>query len=101
MIESAGTHTWAGEAAAETVAVMRALYGIDISGHRPKSLTEVPLSIYDKIIALSPGVAEFIRGIYPQVKDKLICWDIEDPYEGGPEAFERCARRIETFVDEL
>lgn len=98
LIDSAGTHSWATEAAADTVAVMRTLYEIDISGHRPKSLSTVPVDIYDRIVALSPGVADFIRANYPQVAEKVICWDIDDPYQLGRGAFERCARQIERHV---
>jgi protein-tyrosine-phosphatase len=98
LVDSAGTHAWSSSPAAETVAVMRELYDIDIRGHRPKKLNQVPLRVYDRIFALSPAVAAFIKTNYPQASDKLTLWDIEDPYEAGGEAFRRCARRIERHL---
>ena len=100
-IDSAGTHTWASEPAAETIAVMRSLYKLDISGHRPKSLAEVRLDSYDKIVALCTEVAEFIADKYPAAREKIVIWEIGDPYQGGRGAFERCARQIETLIDTL
>lgn len=101
LIDSAGTNAWSDSPPAETVAVMRDLYGLDISRHRPKKLADVPLDVYDHIVALSPEVADHIRFNYPGVSEKLICRDILDPYQDGIGAFERCARQIEESLKEL
>jgi protein-tyrosine phosphatase len=98
LVDSAGTHAWSSSPAAETVAVMRELYDIDIRGHRPKKLDQVSLQVYDRIFALSPAVADFIKTNYRQANDRLTLWEIEDPYEAGGEAFRRCARRIERHL---
>ena len=56
------------------------------------------LDAFDHIVALSPQVDAHIRSYYPQVTEKLISWDIDDPYQDGPDAFERCARQIEVAL---
>lgn len=95
LIDSAGTNSWADRAATETCEMLAEEYGIDISSHRPKRLEDVPLAVFDHVVALSADVRDFLNHHYPQVREKLICWEIADPYEMGGPAFMMCALEIE------
>jgi protein-tyrosine phosphatase len=46
----------------------------------PQSLDEKNLKDYDLIVAMDPKVKGAISGNYPNCKEKIIGWNIRDPY---------------------
>ncbi len=82
----------AGRLPRETIAMM-AEKGIDVSGHFPKSLDEVPWDGFDVVVNMSgfplPGV--------PHVQD----WKVDDPLGGKEAKFRRVREEIEQRVQAL
>ena len=99
--ESAGTHAWSGSAAPEAIAVMRSKFGIDISSHRSRNVRDLRLDDFDRIIAMDSSVAESLMMAYPNIRSRLISWEIIDPVGKGVEVYERSARQILEHIREL
>lgn len=98
--ESAGIAPFGACATKEALEVMRK-FGVDISSHKPKHVTEVPLQNFDLIVALDSFVGECLRSYYNVPAEKLIIWDIDDPFMKGLGAYERCAREIYAHIQKL
>lgn len=69
-------------------------YGVDLMSHRAKSVTDVAVSEFDHIIAMDSTVYDSVVGKYPDVEDRTIQWDIEDPFYGTIESYRKCAEEI-------
>ena len=98
IVESAGITPYGDKAAAEAIEVMQRDFCIDISGHQPKGVSYLLLNDFDYIIALDPYVFDHLRIYFQLVKEKLIKWNIDDPFTEGIEVFRECARDIQTCV---
>ncbi|MCW7074929.1 MAG: low molecular weight phosphatase family protein [Candidatus Methanospirare jalkutatii] len=98
--ESAGIAPFGTCATKEALEVMRK-FGVDISSHKPKHVTEVPLQNFDLIVALDSFVGECLRLYYDVPAEKLVIWDIDDPFMKGLGAYERCAREIYAHIQKL
>ncbi len=99
--ESAGIVPHGDSATSDAVAVVRDLFGIDISSHRPKEVAPDSLATSDYIVALDSYVTNRLREDFGVTSSQLIQWEVKDPYLSGREGYERCAREIETNVREL
>ena len=97
-IESAGLSPVFEGAVEKTVEIMKDLYGADISAHRTRSITEVEAERFDYIIVLDAAVHEMLRYRYPHLRDRLILWDIPDPFEQDFEAYKRTAEKIRQLI---
>ena len=102
--ESAGIEPPMDSATSDTVAVVRDLFKIDISSHRPKKVTPDFLATFDYIVALDSYVAACLRQDFGVTSSQLVQWEVKDPYLSVREAYERreayeqCAKEIETNV---
>jgi protein-tyrosine-phosphatase len=94
-VESAGVAPAFEGAQPDAVEVMRALYGVDISSHRTRSVFVLDLGVFDWIIALDAYVFDMLTSRYPDRGDRLVLWDIDDPFGRPRAAYERSARLIE------
>jgi len=65
----------------------QAARGLDISGHRPRDLADLDLTVFDRIIVLDRNVAAEID--LPAGPASLV-WDIPDPYGRSLEEYRRC-----------
>jgi protein-tyrosine-phosphatase len=101
--ESTGTHAMRGKPAAkDAVEVMRSRFNIDISTHRCRNATDVPMDDFDYIVAMDESVADDLRRMCSQINARLMeSWNIDDPIAGGLEAYERSAREIEKRIEKL
>lgn len=99
--DSAGVSPASGPVFPEMAAVVRDLYGADMSRHRPRHVLEFPVAEYDYIIAMDSAV--FMRlSELPQIPhDRLLGWEIADPAGLGFEAYEQAAFVIEENIDRL
>lgn len=97
-IESAGLSPVFEGAVGEAVEIMKDLYGIDISSHRTRSVSEVEREHFDYIIILDAAVYEILKYRYPILLDRLILWDIADPFGQSREAYERAAEKIRDLI---
>ncbi|MGQ9649091.1 MAG: L-threonylcarbamoyladenylate synthase [Phycisphaerae bacterium] len=97
-VESAGTSAFAG--ASPSPAAVRALEarGIDISGHRARTLTSDLISRADYIFAMTASHATMVASLGPNAGTLVRTIDqedIDDPVGGGDEVYRQCADRIE------
>jgi protein-tyrosine-phosphatase len=103
--DSAGVAPAEGPVFPVMAAVVRELYGADMSGHRPRHVLDRPVSEYDYIIAMDSAI--FIRlSKMPEIpQDRLLGWEIADPAGLGYEAYEHTAELIEenleNFLDRI
>lgn len=76
------------------VRLMQDIYGIDLSTHRPKKISDLPK--IDIIVTMGCGVAcPVIPGA------RRIAWQIDDPVGKGDEAYRLAIAEIETKVKSL
>lgn len=72
--------------------------GIDISAYRPRRLDNSLINSSDIIIAMRPSYATRLSTYFEVPEDKIVTWDIDDPYNQPLEAY---LRRIEEIVENL
>ena len=97
-VESAGLSSVFEGAVEDTVEIMEDLYGVDISSHRTRSVTEVEPERLDYIIVLDAGVHEMLKYRYPRLLDRMILWDIPDPFGQEWEAYKITAEKIRQLI---
>ena len=94
-IRSAGIAATRGPASDEAVLVMKFVYGMDISDHVARPLTDFELLAFDYIIAMDFAIYSRLRDLMTIPEEKLYGWDIEDPLGLGIDAFKETALKIE------
>jgi protein-tyrosine-phosphatase len=100
--ESAGIAAYSeNPASAEAVVAIFEDYSIDISGHRARHVSEVPLENFDFIFALDSLVYQYLRKLDKIPPDKLIQWDIDDPVGLPKVAFKQVARKLESNLEQF
>ncbi|MCJ7587827.1 MAG: low molecular weight phosphatase family protein [Candidatus Aminicenantes bacterium] len=85
----------------ESVIVIRALYGIDIRDHKPRSVAAVDPGRFDFVIAMDLYVYEKLMEAAVVPEDKLYAWDIDDPLGRGVEAYFAAAEKIRDRLDQF
>ena len=70
-IESAGTWAIPGEPAISEVIVPARRFGIDLSGHRSRRVSERLLSMYDLVLVMQAGQKEALLSEFPQLKERV------------------------------
>ena len=99
-VESAGISSSFESAAIESIETMKRDYGINISAHIPRAVSQIDLNAFDRIIALDSYVERQLKS-YQVPSERLITWNIEDPFGQGIEVYRECARKIKKKIDEL
>lgn len=97
-IGSAGLAPFSKSAAREAVEILKELYGIDISEHRPRAVTYIDFDRVDLIIGLDSSVYSYFLYAYPHLSEKLLHWEIEDPYGKDSNAFKETAEKIQEHI---
>jgi protein-tyrosine phosphatase len=69
-------------------------YGVDLMGHLSKSITDVAISEFDHVIAMDSDIFNSVIKAYPDVEDRTIQWQIEDPFYGTIDTYRSCAEEI-------
>ncbi len=98
-IESAGLAPVLNGATHEAVEICQEEHGIDISHHITRSVADIPITFFDLIVILDSYVFEALKNRYPSLSDRLILWDIEDPYGQDRTAFQKTAEKIKTLIE--
>jgi protein-tyrosine-phosphatase len=91
-VESAGLMPAFESAAPDAVSVLKGLFDVDISQHRPRDILELSLDRYDHIIILDTYVYNTLSKLRKDLSDKLVLWNTEDPFGQDREAYERVAQ---------
>lgn len=90
-----------GESSPNAMAIKAASeYGADISGHISTRLSDEVVEGADRVLCMTGDQAELLSGLGIPV-GKLEINDIEDPYGGTQEDYDRAARRIARAVEAL
>jgi protein-tyrosine phosphatase len=67
----------------------------------PESLSSKQLKDYDLIVAMQQGHKDAVLSRCAECENKIVVWNIEDPYFVEREDAERIYRQIEHKVEEL
>ena len=120
---SAGISVFDGDTASpQAIEVMKDLWGIDLSSHRSKTLTEADINEYHLILTMTRSHKGFLVSMYPKAKDKIFTLkefaldidnsnssgseynyslDITDPYGKSVQVYKRSAEEIKYIIDKL
>lgn len=99
-IESAGLSPILDTAADDAIRIMQEVYEVDISGHVPKNVVEMPLREYDLIIVLDSYVYNTIKKLAVDLADRLVLWNIQDPYGRDRDVYRQVAETIWSNIQE-
>ena len=94
-VASAGLAADGGPASEEAVLVMGIGYGIDITGHVARTISEYDLGTFDYGVALDLAVYSRLRALKIVPDDRLYGWDIADPLGRGYDAHKEAALKID------
>jgi len=95
LVESAGTMDLEGRGASWSALEVAADNGLDISHHASRQVNRSMLEGADVIVAMTKAHAEYMAGILPRVEEKVIVWDVPDPYGFQKETYEAVYALIE------
>jgi len=84
--------------ATNAVETLKAEFGLDVSDHVPRSVHEVDLTTFDYVVAMDKSIAKHLTGVS---KDRLIVWQIADPYGDDLSEYRRRALEIMQQVTNL
>jgi protein-tyrosine phosphatase len=68
--------------------------GMDIRNHRSRGMDSLSLDRFTHLVAMTPGIAGRLSNVFSAPKDRIVEWNIPDPYGKGIDAYRECARRI-------
>jgi protein-tyrosine-phosphatase len=102
-VESAGTHAHIRDPpAANAVKIIRDKFGIDISKHRSRNVSDVHIENFDYVVPMADDIHDYMMNTYPGLGDKLLpSWGIDDPYGGDRHIYEETADSIQKHVEEF
>ncbi len=98
-IESTGLAPVFDGAVTEAVDVLLEIYGIDISSHCTRNITDVPLDEFDRIIVLDVYVYQTLLRRHSKLSDKFDLWDIEDPFGKNLDTFKKTAASLQKKIE--
>lgn len=97
-VSSAGVRPQQPADAKSAIETLKNEFGLDVSGHAPRSLQDIDLGAFDHVIVLDKAVAGRLTGV---PKNKLIVRHIDDPWDDDPSEYRQCALRIMQVVNAL
>lgn len=68
--------------------------GMDIRNHRSRGIDSLSLDRFTHVVAMTPSIAGRLSNVFSAPKDRIVEWNIPDPYGKGIEAYRECARHI-------
>jgi protein-tyrosine-phosphatase len=101
VVESAGTSPVYDGAQPEAIQVVLELFGEDISRHKTRHVRDVQLDGFDYIVALDSLVFEVLKKSYELPEEKLLWWEIIDPFGNGLEDYKNTAWIIHHYIDKI
>lgn len=92
-IKSFGLAAFGGEPASDYAVAVMQQSNIDISGHRSTPLNRYALAEAELVVCMTEAHGNVLLqvGVPPE---RLIIFDIPDPYKGTLEDYQRCAEKI-------
>ncbi|MEM2256001.1 MAG: hypothetical protein QXT06_01730 [Candidatus Bathyarchaeia archaeon] len=74
---------------------------LDLLKKRPEGLWEKRLIEYDLIVAMEPIHKDYILKLCPQCRNKIVVWNIPDPYLMDKSDMQKIFHQIKAKVTEL
>jgi len=101
-VASAGVAAEVGDGAApNAVRALRDARGLSLRDHEPRDVSDVDLSAVDRIVAMSPAVAQQLRDEHDVDPDALVTWAISDPYGRSLADYRWCLEQIDAALEDL
>jgi protein-tyrosine-phosphatase len=75
--------------------------GLDISKHRSRDIISSADLDYDSVVAMTPYVASRLKAVPGFPTQKLIVWNVPDPYGGTLEDYRTCAKIVAKLIRDL
>jgi protein-tyrosine-phosphatase len=105
-VESAGTWTIEGEAAAPRAIQVLREKGLDLDGHRSRMVTEELLSQFQLVLTMEAGHKEALKVEFPRYANRIyllsemieLKYDIEDPIGKSLQDYQETADEIEKIL---
>jgi len=106
-IESAGTWASDGESATKNSRLVMSQRGLDIHGHRSKTVTAEALESFDLILTMESGHKEALKVEFPSLSDRIYMLSemegssdpIDDPYGQPIQAYEEAANKMDRILE--
>lgn len=114
--KSAGISVMEGEKASPTaIKIMKQLYGIDISSHKAKAVTEMDLEESELVLTMTRMQKAILISNFPEHREKIfmlseyvqddesciITPDVKDPYMGDQTTYTEVLNEISFYVDKI
>lgn len=104
--DSAGTWGLDGETAAQYSQQVMMQRGLDISGHRARTVNAEMLKGYDLILTMEPGQKEALQVEFPSIAKRVFLLSemegslnpVSDPYGGPLEGYQKTAEKLEQIL---
>jgi len=98
-IESAGLAPILHGATHDAIMVLLEQYDADISHHTARSVADIQIDLFERIIVLDAYVHETLKNRYSHLTDNFILWDIEDPYGQDKTAYRETAEILKSLIE--
>ncbi len=107
-VESAGTWAREGGPAARHTQTVMCDWGLDLSMHRSRCVSQALLMSFDLIVTMERGQQEALRIEFPTLADQIVllsemagaAYDIPDPINGSPAEVRDVAREIDLLLQQ-
>jgi len=104
-VESVGIAAWGRKVSKEAINVMKNEFGIDISDHNPTDITDISINNFDYIVTMDfyidTYIKKYIKQYYQIESNKIISWNIVDPYGGSVDDYKRCVNIIKNQIHDF
>lgn len=99
-VRSFGLAAFGGEPASDYAVEVMKEHGIDIAGHRSTPLNRYALSEAELVVCMTEAHSRVLLqvGVEPE---RLVVFDIPDPYKGTLADYRRCAEKIKTELTKV
>lgn len=99
-VESAGIAPYGDSATEETIQVMQQA-GIDLSDHKPRNVTSLPLRDFDCVVAMDSLVYRYLNEQCRVPHIKLIAWNVHDPFGQDIDVYQQSFQAIRTHMEDF
>jgi protein-tyrosine-phosphatase len=97
VFESAGISPGGPQANDKAIEVIHEM-GIDIRDHCSRRVSSLNLNDFDFIIAMDSTINNQIKSLLPDASDKIVSWDVDDPFGKDIGSYRKCAETIRSKV---
>ena len=111
-VYSCGIYAAAGESSTNHAIQVMRNYGVDLSSHRAIDIHKSDIKEMDLILCATSSNEKSVLGLYPELKEKVytikeyseynpngLDQDINDPYGGSMELYQKCAEELAECIE--